>query len=468
MPGRASSRTACPGEHRATAWHLVAPDGAPAFMQPAIHGKAHGKVLDAPDEIDVLVNSRNHDGKVGRRHALPDDWLLALVSAQVQSGYGGRGNQGVVRMNGGYASRAGFGLVPPGGPGARFLRDLRAHLAMREAVALDRSYKAEGGIGYLWLAPWRGDDQLSLADLDPYFVEVCRRFRLDSDASGRITCRAWNNESARVAGKEQKGHVGDLWTVVIEDKAGTKALTPDPSVLGYRRLVSVMFGSSGRDSEYRPAPLAKPLPGDPAHGMRFSARFLVRSEGKTDGYHERLVPYPVPAAAAFALDEGEPYADLAKAMVQEASEVGLRCLSVALTVLARDGEDVDFNDAGARTLKDRWIVSYHRRVDSVFFERLAGLSDRLAAGEPRDALVVAWTVELHGYARACLEDAFREATGRSVTRVKARARSGTALRNTFNKFKPAAAAVLWPSREAAGEPDAAFDAVDPALEEMDA
>ena len=61
----------------------------------------------------MLITSRNHDLKQNvARQAEPEDWVFALVSLQTSEGYGGSGNQGIARMNGGSSSRPMLGLAP--------------------------------------------------------------------------------------------------------------------------------------------------------------------------------------------------------------------------------------------------------------------------------------------------------------------------------------------------------------------
>lgn len=72
-------------EHRdGAAWCLVAPHDKPAFMQaPVPDGKISEwkNTLHAPDELDMLVTSKNHDLKQARmQQAQLDDWVMALIS----------------------------------------------------------------------------------------------------------------------------------------------------------------------------------------------------------------------------------------------------------------------------------------------------------------------------------------------------------------------------------------------------
>ena len=73
------------------AWCLISPYDKPAFMQapvPNTQVSDCGNRLYAPDELDMLVTSKNHDLKAARmRQFSPDDWVMALISLQTQEGF---------------------------------------------------------------------------------------------------------------------------------------------------------------------------------------------------------------------------------------------------------------------------------------------------------------------------------------------------------------------------------------------
>ena len=72
-------------------------------------------LVATPDELDMLVTSKNHDLKtsVAFRAGL-DDWIFALITLQTMEGFGGAGNYGISRMNGGLGNRSAFSLAPSG------------------------------------------------------------------------------------------------------------------------------------------------------------------------------------------------------------------------------------------------------------------------------------------------------------------------------------------------------------------
>jgi CRISPR system Cascade subunit CasA len=96
-------------------WCLVVEDQSkPAFMQPPVPAGMELKAqVPTPDALDLLITSKNHDLKQGiAQKAEVQDWIYALVSLQTSEGYGGAGNNSIVRMNGGFSSRPMVGLAP--------------------------------------------------------------------------------------------------------------------------------------------------------------------------------------------------------------------------------------------------------------------------------------------------------------------------------------------------------------------
>ncbi len=176
-------------------WRLVVDDPTlPAFLQPPIpKGSAdpHKTLVETPDDLDVLVTSKNHGVKQGQAAgAGPAAWIAALATLQTTGGYLGAGNFGVARMNGGFATRPCIGLVPPGGPGRRWRRDLDV-LSRSRGWCFERveEFAEADGAALLWCHPWDGATSLDLSDLDPWFIEVCRRIRLSHNGGGRIVGR---------------------------------------------------------------------------------------------------------------------------------------------------------------------------------------------------------------------------------------------------------------------------------------
>ncbi|MBF0284473.1 MAG: type I-E CRISPR-associated protein Cse1/CasA [Magnetococcales bacterium] len=345
-------------------WQLVVEDLAkPALMQPPVpEGVLTGfkNRLTQPDEIDVLATSKNHDIKMARMgRALPDNWLMALVSLQTMDGYLGKGNYGIARMNSGYASRPGVGIRRDFRLAGHFHRDLILMTRHRQAVLESYSsfYRESGGHALLWLLPWDGQTSLALQDLDPSFIEVCRRVRLTSSPNG-VQALGSASQSARIhADKELKGNLGDFWTP-IRDGA---SLTVSRNGFDYPLVANLILGSG----DYRQSPAQsqdhEPLRGD----GEFLARVLTRGQGKTEGYHERRVP--IPAKAMVVLGQAQPretLAGVAKKRVEQCGVVANKALKPSLLTMIQEAPNkLNFKDGRA----EAWLSRFDHQVDEAFF-----------------------------------------------------------------------------------------------------
>lgn len=358
-----------PGEAAQTAWSLVAPVDRPAFLQPVIPDglAALKKTIATPDGIDMLVTSRNHDLKLATMaQAQPDDWLFALLTLQTMQGFLGAGNYGISRMNGGFASRAALGLAPSIGPGGHLKRDILRLLALRHEIVERGSFRQEGGIALAWLVPWDGTTAIKPEELDPYYIEICRRVRL-VEANGEIIARAGSSKCARIE-PTPGGVTGDPWAPVKIDKDGSaKVLTLDASGFTYRRMVDLIFGQNG----LQPAPLQMVADTDATEGLVLIARGLVRGQGKTEGYHERIISLSRRVRHGRGASANAPIARMAQDRVQLAGEVQRRILKPALLALFQNGPDqIDYGHDSSGRKAAPFLAAFDRRVDGDFFPRL--------------------------------------------------------------------------------------------------
>ena len=350
-----------------TPWCLVVADlTKPAFMQPPIPEKSFndfkGPILEA-DRIDVLNTAKNHDIKMARIHqAEPDSWVYALMTLQTMQGFLGSGNYGIARMNGGYASRPNVGLCPGVDLGANFNRDCAVLLANRISICDNYNYRENDGVMLLWMEPWNGVEQLSLAHMDPYFLEICRRIRLkvDGDHVG-----AWlrPSQAARLLAKTQKGLVGDPWLPISKEGKETTSLTVSSGGFHYNLTRKLIFG---KDHDKSPALCLHSIDRDKE--MEFLARCLVRGQGKTEGYHERRIPIPARAKDIFSSPEQhEKMAARAESRVQDAATMNKKVLQPALLTLFQCApEKINWKDRRA----DTWRSQFETLVDRDFFDRL--------------------------------------------------------------------------------------------------
>lgn len=372
-----------------TAWSLVCDDPAkPAFMQPPLGAAGLAGYAIAgrtPDEIDLLVTAKNHDVKAARagrpeaRH-----WCFALVTTQTLNGYSGRGNFGIARMNGGFASRPMVMRTPGQDAATCFRRGVQAALGAR-AKALDRHhalFAGRDGTGLLWLEPWEREEAIPMRRLDPLFVEVCRRLRLARDKEGRIVAWGKPSTTARVdANKALKGDFGDAWTPLAAED-GT-ALTVGGGGFDYR-LVSRLL-----DPTAFTLPIAaQPRRDDPREMVWLHCAVLVRGQGKTEGLHERWVRLPGRSSR-------ETLGKLSNGMVAQAKDAKGALRRSLLTFLQGAPAKWNLDDRRA----DAVTASFEQETDRVFFDHLFERASVMDT-DTEEAAEIRWKQRLAGTARA--------------------------------------------------------------------
>jgi CRISPR system Cascade subunit CasA len=347
------------------AWHLVVPDvSRPAFLQsPVPEGSldeaGYKADVPTPDQLDVLITSKSHDVKARRiRHPRPEHWIYALVTLQTMEGFLGRGNYGIVRMNGGFGNRPLVGLATDLSWGERFRRDVDVLRSEREALA-DR-YTLDGP-ALLWTEPWDGakESAIPLDDCDPYFLEICRRIRFREE-NGDLVCWRANTKGQRVDAPDSlNGDTGDPWTPI--GKSGGKALTLPGEGFTYKRMQDIVL-----EGEYAPPPALKFQDSDEGH-MYVVARALVRGQGKTEGLHHRIIPVPPQATLSLQRkSRREQLAQRARDRVEQVAEVRTSVLYPSIGTLLGGGDTgaIEFDDVGP------WLDAFDRAVDARFFESL--------------------------------------------------------------------------------------------------
>jgi CRISPR system Cascade subunit CasA len=407
------------------AWHLVVDDlTKPAFLQSPVlddtpdEGPELDEILDdagykadvpTPDRLDVLVTSKNHDVKRNRiAQPRPEHWIYALCTLQTMEGFLGRGNYGIVRMNGGFGNRPLMGLAPDLSWGNRFRRDLDVLLNERDRLA--DSYELDGP-ALIWTEHWDGskDDAIWLYDCDPYFIEICRRIRLTNGDA--LTCWRANTKGQRIdAPDDLNGITQDPWTPI--DKGDAKALTVGGSGFTYQLLQDILF-----EGEYaRPPALTFDAGGD--EGAYVVAQVLARGKGKTEGLHRRIIFVPNKAKKRLFGTESERkrLGKRAKARVKRADDVQSRLLYPAIAILlgSGEGEDVDYEDVAP------WIDRFDRAVDDRFFEALwTSVEEEMDEAEA----TAHWESILWDEAEPIFEDAERSTPIADARRWRARSRA---------------------------------------------
>ncbi len=373
-----------------TPWTLVVADRRkPAFLQPPVPDEPlKWSSVRTPDALDMLITSRNHDLKqeVAKR-ASAEDWIFALVSLQTAEGYGGKTRYGIARMNGAHSSRPMLGLVPAQAGdtsidlSAWWARDVRRLLAARKSGRA-KPAGTVGGPALLWCLDWPERQELGLTNLDPWFVEVCRRVRLAEDG-GAIVGQRSTSKSPRIAAKVHKGNVGDPWAPVHQTG---KSLTLGRGDFDYSRLTELMFGG-----DWEVPLLARPG-ADERGDMLIVAEALSRGKNKTEGFKSRVVPAPGRAVRMFG---SRGAAELAQAQVKEIKAVdGALRSAIALATTQGVWDNLNESEDGKHDrgkkkngkgnpyrFCSRASKPFNRTADLVFFPSLWRRLDALSAGD---------------------------------------------------------------------------------------
>ena len=405
-------------------WRLVVEERQrPAFMQPPDPGGLKWTDTATPDALDMLITARNHDLKRSvARNAGAEDWVFALVSLQTCEGYGGRGNQGIARMNGGASSRPMLGLVPTRGThctvhaDAHWHRDVRRLLA-RRATGKDAAPGNPGGHALLWLPSWPEDSRLTLSALDPWFIEVCRRVRM-RDRDTQMLAQCANSKAPRIDARALKGNVDDPWTPVHRTEG--KSLTISSRGFDYRRLCDLLYSG-----DWEMPFLAQPS-ADETHDMLLLAEAISRGNSKTDGFKSRVVPVP---GRVLRFLSTSTLGSLAKAQVQEIAGFD-KALRNALATMAAGGDRQALNKSHyAYTNAPR--AQFDRTADQHFFP---SLWSRLAATDDADtaaATKVAFLRQLKTAADRVLESSQAAMPCSAIFRARAEARARRAYEGTL-------------------------------------
>lgn len=387
-------------------WCLVVDDlSAPALLQPPVpEGKLDGfkTAIATPDALDILLTTRNFDLKSQRMiRGEPEHWLFALVTKQTFEGYSGKLNYGIARMNGGQSNRPCVAIAPSLSCGPRFRRDVRVWLEKRAALVKEHQYNSKGH-ALLWLEPWDGSESLARTSLDPFFIEVCRRLRL-TETDGVLAARMSTSQVARVDATDLAGYTGDIWTPVSIKKDSLASLTVPVTGFTYRRLAELLF------SDQWTKPPALEVRADDGRCPVVIAQALVRGQGKTEGYHERIVPIPPRARGYFIKDDNRRLGARSGLWIKRAGDVRNGALKLGVLTLLQGVRErnLDLRDSRA----DPWLARFEERVDDVFFDTLFDAVDLQDA--PAQNL---WDERLDDFARRTFEEATEEVRLPSVHR----------------------------------------------------
>jgi CRISPR system Cascade subunit CasA len=423
-------------EGKASAWQLVVDDPTlPAFMQSPATSKADFAAAfkpkaATPDELDVLATAKNHDLKIARSAATAAElWTAALITMQTTAGFFGLGNYGIVRMNGGFASRAIVSLVANAAPGPRFREETAVAMICRgDALRAAFGYRRDGSV-LTWLKPWpRQRPAYALKDLDPLFIESARATRLSKSGDGIIASGA-SSKSPLVAAPDN-GDTGDPWTVLntADKKKGISALTLSASGFTPERLTDMLF-----ENGYRLTPMQKPRSSAAPGPATFCASVLVRGQGTTDGFHSVRIPVPEKARLCLfgVAQERQSLQRFAQDLLRDAGDIERSCLKTALFALCEGGPDaVNFNAREIGAWVDRLAGGFSQSWENAYFPLLWRGAD---PGESQTGLRREWIRTLATRARETLRRAEQNAPVPQARKLRAAVRAESILEAMFHK-----------------------------------
>lgn len=439
---RDALRALTPGFEHDEPWCLMVEDWTlPAFLQPPVQTKRciadYKRQIATPDELDILVTSKNHELKSQRmKHASGEEWLYALLCLQSMEGFLGAGNYGIARMNGGFASRPMMRMHASGlGPGGQWLRDVTVLLESQDTW----QRHAKGlGIGtqdsaarLLWTSAWDGKESLSLSHLHPLSVEVCRRVRLRQNEAGQMHVVAATSKVARVDASAARGVVADPWIPIDlgDDKKGPKSFSPTSEGFGYRRMTRLMD-----PAQYRPALLQKASAQEKRSSgpITMVAACLTRGQGKTEGFYERRIAWGASASQLFLSDELK-VVRRAQSFVEASGVAVGKVLRPALILLLDGSAQPDWANPTYAQWVRPWLSRMDKAIDQCFFRELDASFE---ANENDVAADTRWSGILAGLIRTLFEQA-RIATPINAERCYlAEGRAKNLLEKSLNKQFP--------------------------------
>ena len=350
----------------------------PAFLQPPdpdcnqwennFTPKGWSKVT-TPDEIDMIVTSKNHDLKKAVAFVnRPEDWIYALVTLQTGAGFGGSINYGIARMNGGYSSRPLLGLVPIVSNSISVNASLWWQRDINQLLSWKQEKKIIGdnnSLALLWCLPWIENEQLDFHKLDPWFIEVCRRIRL-VEIDDRIIGFRSTSIKSRIDSKHLKGKTGDPWAPVQKKDGKNFSLSND---FNYGKLFELLF--SGEWKVPYLATRGRNENGD----MILIAEAFSRGDKKTEGFKSRLVP--IPKEIIPFLSPETPMAVIAKEQMKEIEIFSFILRNSLLYMAAGGNNNVFWNKDEKEELRNKYekfltlpCKHFEFSIDRYFFNYL--------------------------------------------------------------------------------------------------
>jgi CRISPR system Cascade subunit CasA len=412
------------------AWNLATEKHTEAaFMQPPVPSEEFFKkkfsrkdnIIYTPDALDFLQTAKNHDVK-SSRVVNPDfdKWIFAIISLQTMSGYSGKGNYGIARMNSGYGSRPCIALVYDSKIGARWIQETLRLVNYREELLRGPWKYRSDGLVLTWLPPWDYKKSLSINELDPFFIEICRPVRLFFKA-GRIIARTATSAAPRIEAKDLYGVLGDPWIPINlkDQKKDQSALTVGSAGFTPRLLRNLIF-----EEDYQPAYMQSPLPGHETEQCDLTASVIVRGQGTTDGFHHTKVTIPAKAARPLFSrgSEREKLANLSKIAINDAGQMQNGVLKPAVFSLLEGGAAAHEIKRHKIEITDWWRKA-ERQFASAWHSDFFPWLWRTIEQPDEEIARLEWLSSLLGKARVALNEAIEKYPSRRGRHYKAKVKA---------------------------------------------
>ena len=302
---------------------------------------------------------------------------------------------------------------------------------------------SDTGIALLWTVPWDGTkaEPLLLTEMEPFYIEICRRIRMRWSANELSAVRA----KSEVGGKrlvDVKGLTGDPWAPIsnIANAQGTPHKFLDWEYkFGYARVVAGLTSPDWKQPYLlRLAQFDKGFNGD----MILVARGMIRSEGLrlvTKGYHERIIPIRRKLRSAIGRRAGsgdamDDVGRIANERIKQAAIVqGLLKESIETFIVQGQIPRLRKLTEDDRRRVRNYSSELDAIIDSTFFEDLQVEFEEDDADE-RDRIRNKWLLNdkdddgVINHARHILADAQDALPCRTLQRYRARVRSDSVFK----------------------------------------
>lgn len=436
-----------------SAWKLYSEDPTvSSFMQPGMSRKEFEKTVAnkgktfSPDEIGVLIVSKNHTNKFSAMvEPSAWHWIASLIETQTLSGFDGSSLYGIPRMNGGLSTRFRVATYTDLSASGKWNSDVRKVLDALPDIYHDYPHFHKSGkrIAATWALEWDGKEQIKTTDLHPLYVDVCRRLKLGREPDGRLFVVTAGSSGTRIPSLDLKGNFGDPWApryntaFKVDKKGNVKDSAPaysslSPNAISVGLLAKIVTGDQGYERSRLQAFVKSDI-GKPAF---FCLSGILRGQGETYGYHDVVIP--IPAAATFrfasrsALDE---LGSRSRSMLELADKAE-QVLKIGVYRFCQpENVDIDFKNSEKSTATfARTSDRFKQAFSAEFFGHLWN-----AAESGTDE---AWIAFLKETAERALEAAFLSGSSRTQLSFKAEAQGRSAFGarwyNVFSKKEDAA------------------------------